>query len=321
MLNMRMATPISNRLLSEYQIINTECADTVEAPAELLNAVLLVGDNQARSSFNRDRAPIDAAMRGTVAIGWRLPLQTALRSMSSVQQDMLYALAPELTVFFVKGAPAMQLENRNTSLHLSNGQTGVMDSLTFDGPTEAFVRAQLVKAVPGDVIMLPAGNMPLFINVSFTVSVRDFEQYWTDGQYLQARQSLADDGTLLHYVVTVPFPPVVNANDATEEIKSVKLGKGHGARRFYHCKPFVDVAYAISFWKCQGLTLDSVIVDFSLKARNLSLAVVYVVLTRIRNSKNMWLLACDMRYLHGMTRNKYVKHTLPPLRLCVQLRA
>ena len=306
-MNMHLPSPITERLLAGYQRINTDSVDAGDVPHDLLSAVLLVCDNQARSSFNRDRAPIDAAMRGTVVIGWRLPLQVALRTLSTVQQDTLYELAPELTVYFVAGAPAMQLENRNTSLHLSNGQLGVMHSLTLDAATDRFVRQRVASASAGDVIMLPHGTLPQYVNVTFNVSARDFERYWNSEQYLEALPHLCADGaTVSHFAVTVPFPAVVSTTEASEEIKSIKIGKGKTAQRFYYCKPYVDLAFAITYWKCQGLTLDNVVVDFSFRVRNLSLAVVYVVLSRVRDSKHMWLLSCDMRYLHGLTRNKYV---------------
>jgi hypothetical protein len=252
MLNMHMHSPITESLLAGYQRINTDTVDAGAVSHDLLSAVLLVCDNQARSSFNRNRAPIDAELRGTVVIGWRLPLQVALRALSTVQQDTLYEIAPELTVFFVAGAPAMQLENRNTSLHLSNGQLGEMHSLTLDAVTHRFVRERMASASAGDVIMLPNGTLPQFINVTFKVSARDFSRYWKQEQYLQAVPHLCADGdTISHYSVTVPFPAVVSMTEASEEIKSIKSGKGKTAQRFYSCKPYVDLAFAITYWKCQ----------------------------------------------------------------------
>jgi ubiquitin C-terminal hydrolase len=300
MLNMSLPQPITRQMLSQFQTLDTSLPGA-ELPPALLKATLMVGDNVMRTSFNRSRAVIFGVSHGLPVIGWRLPVQRALRTeLSESNLDRLYERAPEITAFFVKDAPAMQLENRNTAMRLSNGQMGVFHSLTLDEPSRVYLASRLSDAAPGDVIMLQC--MPAFVNVTFRIPAREFATKWTDAQYLCAAAVVDSD----MIDVTVSFPPVVNSHACTEVIKSLKVGKGKTAVRFHYSKPYVDLAFAVTFWKAQGVTLNNVLIDFSSKQRNFTLAVAYVVLTRVRDSRCMWLLSGHLDRLTNLQRNKFL---------------
>ena len=133
----------------------------------------LHGTNDGRIAAGRLHQKIAAERTNTFTYHWRgkLPEKVAKLNLPGPMLDAFYNAHPAMNQEFQRGTPMMLLENVCVAVGLANGATGVAHRLCFaDKDRGAVVAAErAARAARSVVVQLPAGVMPLFVQISFDV--------------------------------------------------------------------------------------------------------------------------------------------------------
>jgi hypothetical protein len=170
-----------------------------------------------------------------------------------------------------------------------------MHSLTLDKRENVseFERA-LAVAEPGASIRL--SYPPAAVNCAFPVSTMG----WPDACVL-------DKADRTHAVI--PFQPY-QPTDTIEVVKFSLFNKIHSMSLLVD---FVTATFALTYHKAQGSTMQLLILD--LCGSRLSLAMLYVALTRAVTAAGIWRLAGDIQHVYKLQRDPEVMQYLASLRL------
>ena len=201
----------------------------------------------------------------------------------------LYEKRPELTGIFVQ-------QEENTSINptrgLANGTSGSMHSICIRNSDQPdLYREKIKNAKPGEVI-----NIPVPYSVNIEIKFKDNEKFeriqcWPDNLTLQP-----GDGDYEPKAVVVPL---ISKNDRNGiKLQNSRLGyKDH----------FVDLAFAMTFHKIQGQTVNKVILDINhrpgtrYRLNSLDFFALYVGMSRIKTSVDLRILPAhqgmDFRYI------------------------
>ena len=115
----RVDVPVSERTIENLQEVSA--ADIAADPGWAF-APIAVLSNMERHKLNDIQLASFAEVHGLPLVKWRLPLTS--RSMACCGQEAvedLYANEVSLWGYFVRGAPAMRLDNINPTKLLANG--------------------------------------------------------------------------------------------------------------------------------------------------------------------------------------------------------
>jgi len=226
---------------------------------------IVVTTNAERASLNERQALRFASHHGTAILRWRKPLRGEVASLLAQEQiDALYQIHPELNGYFIIGAPGHLTENLNPTKGFSNGTPIVFHSVTLPEDSQPReLRRLIAGAHAGQVIEIPP---PKSINVIVpSVPVRPAE-------------SLDDNMTVI---------PII-ASRYPEQIEIKK-----DSRISYESHP-VEVAFALTFHKVQGQTVDKIILDLNLRTArsmpNIDFHGLYVGISRVRRFSDMRIL-------------------------------
>ena len=262
--------------IRSLQKLKPEC---LQADPSWEDAVVLVGTNTLRTRINQLKAVRWGMVKGLPVFRWRRSLPPQFReTLVKEQLDRIYDLHPELYSYFVVGAPAMILQNVMCLKHLANGVACVYYSFVMSPEEdEDRVRQRIEACKPGEIIDLE--YEPSYVNVRL-----DFDGDGTMGSFVSAvrKDEWPTDQTLVDGMVVVPLKP------SCGRFKPIKRSR---IRQLSYASPVVDLAFALTYHKCQGCTLNKVILDLS-KGNRLTLAILLVALSRVRRG-------CDIRVLQG----------------------
>ena len=274
-----MKPVLHSKILSSLKPISS--ADYESDPL-WFDATIIVSENATRITLNRSQAMLFARKHNQPVISWRMTLTEDSRSIFTEacrgdlkRLDDIMDAIPELTFYFVKGAPAVMKDNLWTSEGLVNGRMCKLHSLTLDGPTAAMSWERINKAGPGEEVMLPV--TPLSVNVTIEkVSPR------------LAALSIEEG------IVVLPLMQQLdNPRKLTTGKKQVRYpGKGQSKVCLSYFDYGIDLAFAVTYHKVQGRTLNRVIIDFS-SVNNVSVAGFYVAVSRTTCQDHIRILPCS----------------------------
>lgn len=100
----------------------------------------------------------------------------------------------------------------------------------------------------------------------------------------------------------------MNAVPILKEKKTSSLQKGE--LKFQRCQFPLTLAHALTSYKCQGDSLDEVVVDFAKQQnerRNIHCGSFYVAITRVRERSSLYLKSFQKSYI---TTNKRVEEKM-----------
>jgi hypothetical protein len=169
----------------------------------------------------------------------------------SLARHNLLDYTPEIYGYFVLNAPAMLLDNISPETGLANGVRVTMTSVAWENDETTMCQLYMINsASPGEIIDVPP---PSFIILS-TVAT-------TNPRHFSVTKSMRCEDT-----------------DTT----SSPL---RGARVFP-----VDLMFALTFYKVQGITLDKLVIDMTKMTRKgFTFAEIYVALSRARSVEGVRL--------------------------------
>ena len=265
---------LASKILDHLKII---AVDDLLHDEKFMSAPIITSNNVTRHAINKHKA-IEMALRlGQPVIAFRLPLAnftksvfiaTARRIGSSVES--LLDEHDNLTFFFVVGAPVICKDNISPSFGIANGAQATLHSITLDaslGDTDE-VWNTIDAAKPGEIVLL--NDLPLSINIQ-----------------LNGHCTNIDPTTSMLPDVQV-IPMLLNTRSPRK--LQVAAKKQH-QRQLTYFDFGIDLAFALTYFKVQGLTLDRVILDLNTTVNpKINVAAIYVGLSRVRHGTHIRIL-------------------------------
>jgi hypothetical protein len=266
-------------------------ADVVADPS-WTEASIVVPTNAQRENMLPHLIVNFARLRGVPVLRFRYTLY-AQSAVDDFESDATYRRFPALTGYFVQSAPVFINANINPSKGLANGTCAFMHSLSWEDDEYIHdVQERISRAQPGDVIDV---DLPLSLNVEVKVTPLNSAQWHRP-----------DDETLLPGRVVIPLDC---SSDAEVTLSS-------GTRMKF--KQFMcDLAFVITFHKCQGRTISKVILDLNRQPGqgNVQYSSLYVGLSRVRSGSDIRLFPpLDQHAAGVMTQHHDPLHHLTHLR-------
>jgi hypothetical protein len=283
--------PVTQDMINTWRVINA--SDFLGPDGDAWRtATIVVSTNATRMQINNARMIAFARESGVPVLSWRLPLRGAERRDPGCIA-LIYATFPELTVYFVPGAPAVITANQNVSKRVANGTRAVMHSVVF--PTNidvANMKARVRGAAAGEIILLDC--VPEYVNMKL-VGVDPLT--WPANE------------TMVPGDVVVPLPAL---STTSESMSLAKLN----IRTFTvsYTESSFDPAYAVTYYKVQGLTVDYIILDLTYSIK-LNLQALFVAVSRVRRGAKMRILNSPtghlLRFKHNLQYVTWCKSLAP----------
>ena len=232
-------------------------ADVLRDPAWCDHSVVrvIVTTNRMRARANAALSVEYARAQGRLVLAWRLPftpeterlLTGASRpgaSSSAFVRDEFCALFPELTVYFVEGAPCQILSNFSPGRGVANGSAAFFYGLVLDAESRAVVDAAVAAgAAPGTVVLLP--RHPISVLVDFEAPAGTLAAHLFPLPASQ-REALSPMSVVSGRVV-MAIPPV--AAMSAESVQNPPAGFTSSSLKYKEAA--VDANFACTVWKAQ----------------------------------------------------------------------
>ena len=243
-------------------------------PLDTLNDVrwarIVTSRNDRRIRLNFRRAVSWCRAKGVPLVMWPKCVTTNNRP-----NDYYQHLKDPSSVFyehFAPGAPAMLTTNVVPHLAVSNGTSATMHSLTWETEEQSVrMRNRIAHARPGQIIVVEA---PAFVNVVIES---------TNALPLQPVHS--GDPIRRKYVLPVPWGDLKRRKYAGVQMPPLQ-------------QHMVELAFALTFFKVQGATLDALILDLNFATQQeCTSEALYVGLSRVRRARDLLLVPISDRLL------------------------
>ena len=282
-----------DEMLKRYKVISK---DDVTRDPTWRQAPIVVAGNNERRRINIESAARFARERGQPLVLWALDPARHLGSINT--RDLFKRLAEgrdrrfDLIGAFVTGAPAMLGANTNTAHGLVNGAHIRLHGLYITDPSDVDA---VESASPGDIVWLQ--NPPAAV------------LYTVPGMAADKWPKAASLGTA---PTGEPILAMTHAGHAQgAATASVVFHDPHrGTKHSINVKTFpYELAFAITYHKVQGQTLDRVILDLNAATQRnkVSIDAFYVGLSRSRTAEGLRVLPLEIgitrHHLAGLTGN------------------
>ena len=264
-------------------------------------APIILPGNKERAMINFAQCVRFARKHGLPVIAWPNEYKAVKfsRSYTPSEADLkqLYERDRRMVTVFVPGAPAYINKNVENRKGISNGILAKLHSLSFSSDDAysdvvAEIYRRLNEAAAGSVVWITGASV-----LSINVAVTGRENYvFRDDEIIER---IADTATSKS-VVVVPI------STHTSDDISVSL---NGFRGSLTCTVFgVEPAFAITFHKVQGKTMEKVIVN--LNSGRMTFEQLYVAITRVEYADDFRILNPGARGLKHLLKMKVSEATL-----------
>jgi hypothetical protein len=242
-----------------------------------VNAPIITSNNVTRHAINKHKAFEMALRLGRPIIAFRLPLATFTKSVfiatarrTGRSFESLLDEHDNLTFYFVVGAPVICKDNISPSFGIANGAQATLHSITLNatlGNTDE-VWKTIDAAKPGEIVLLD--ELPLSINIQLNEHGTNFDP----------TTSMLPDVQVIPMLLNTRSPRKLQV-----------AAKKKNQRQLTYYDYGVDLAFALTYFKVQGLTLDRVILDLNTTVMpKINVAAIYVGLSRVRHGTHIRIL-------------------------------
>ena len=291
--------PIKMEQLRNYKVLGKEDMMT----SKWATAPILVAMNREKIDLTDIQARRFAKLHGTHVIRWQNPLVQWIEGPQSKElKKHAVNNDPAFWQYFVALALAHINHNLNPSQQIANGTPVRLHSLMIrTRQAKDWLEAQQQSLPPGSVISLL--EPPLAVNV---------ELFYNDNEVDNARRKAWKGPTLIKDRVVIPLLKGNRSwynkekNDHCFFIRPGKIPMGYPISKIqnYPLFPF-DLAFAMTFHKAQGRTLEQIILVLSERTayRNLRIiqfASIFVALSRVRRGEDIRILMPSGRDLSSL---------------------
>ena len=284
--------------------------DDLIADPKWHEATIIVTDNMSRAMINLEQAKRYAARHGLPIIAWFHALTQPTLALFQTCVDQMHddtsltelkLRFPELLFYFVTGAPAVIKDNLCVVRGITNGTPCVLKSITLCpkmDPTqsEAFW-TKVNHAAPGEIIFLD--DPPLSVNIELPSSLNGVSQL----------PSLSTTSTIIPMIVT----------KGGNRLRKLHISKKRGEKTdpcgFYDHS--IDLAFALTYHKAQGRTIDRVILVLQDAGHSkLSVASFYVGISRVRKAEHLRIIPVDKLQRSHLEKMQFSKELISWWKSC-----
>ena len=225
----------------------------------------LVGTNEERYALNTALGLRFAKLHGVPFIKWKNNVGgTVAVNAPPMLLEAIQDYVQDLTGSFIQGAPTMILNNFSPQCGLANGSIGTMVGL---GGLQEEDKAAIAAANPGETVWLSKPPSHVVVYVKALESNANIPRVSVNGK------------------VGIPLKLCPDSGDLPRICTDIK------SRSVAFSWHYVALGFAYTFHKCQGQTLNKVVVCLDQpKNHKLTFEQVLVGLTRVRNGNDLKML-------------------------------
>ena len=278
--------------------------DDLLADPKWHDATIIVTDNMSRAMINLAQAKRYAVRHGLPIIAWYHALtQPTMHMFQRCAEQMddntsveeVKNRFPELLFYFVAGAPAVIKDNLSVLRGITNGTSCVLRSITLspemDASRSSAFWARVASALPGDVIFLD--DPPLSVNIELPSSLHGVSQL----------PSLDASSPIIPMIVT----------KGGNRLRRLHISKRRGEKTdpcgYYDHS--IDLAFALTYHKAQGRTIDRVILVLEdVGHSKLNVASFYVGISRVRRSSHLRIIPVDKKQRDRLEAMKFANELI-----------
>ncbi len=203
----------------------------------ITKSTCIVTSNLDRAIINAEAAKAFGKRNNVPILQWKCKLSLDFPlSVEAILYDE--DERPELFVYFVQGGSGQVLDNAHGTVFfgVANGTACTMHSLAWDHPEDKIDAHNAIRtSTPGQVIDLPKPPDHIIVDIKPIMGIK-----WPHGLNLSPNSDL----------IQIPIGLTSQCK------KKVKVGTQELVTYYAHA---VDLAFAITVWKCQGGTFDYII--------------------------------------------------------------
>lgn len=253
--------------------INRLSEEDIRADSSWAWAPVVVTNNEERHALNKATAVRFGRFHNLPVLRWRKTVD--LPGFSVDDMHDLFDDHASLWQYFVVGAPAVLTHNINAPRGLANGTPCTLHSLAFPDATGSATHELMAleqryrEAGPGEIITVDDDLRPPYVNVELPhIDARD----WPEEDTIEPRKVVVPIGT-----------------SRSRKIRVASVN-GHRSRNVHPTAHCYDMAFAITYWKVQGHTLDKVVIDLNKTRPRIAIQMLYVGMTRTRKLEHIRIL-------------------------------
>jgi hypothetical protein len=271
-----------------------------ETRKRLRYAPIVTSRNVRRRMLNLAQGQSFALEHGVPVVIWQKPISE--KNIALVSEDDISNPSSMVYDYFVRGAPAILLVNVVPHLAISNGTSAKMHSLTWADAAATERNLRRIRAVkPGQIVEV---EPPAFVNVVIE-STHELPLPRVDPATMERIEDDADNDDVFGAGAGGAADAAAAAAAAALRPRSFLLPMqqwncqarwvGRAATRRMelpaHKSHMVELAFALTFHKVQGATLECVILDFNFESkRECQFACMYVGITRVKTYDDWFVL-------------------------------
>ena len=249
MANYATAHPVTPAIVNYLKSIPL-VADDILHPSGgwVKTSTILTPINTERCHFNNYLASLFAVVEKKVCIKWALKMNAGPLVSDADMRELCDKYA-ELNGIFVQGAPCTFTQNISPEKGLSNGGQAHMHSLIFDEHHAQYQETMRIinAAPPGSTVFVPLA--PSYILVELTPHP---QVHLSDREKIPAHVAVPQPGRVL-------VPVNLKTSQPKKETVSVATVQGRLFRDLTYEVSVVELLFACTFDKCQGKTLNKVV--------------------------------------------------------------
>lgn len=297
----RSASQFGTSLVARLERMYLTASRVAEDPS-WKDAVIIVPTNAQRFALLEHLVLSWAKSRNRPALRWRYHFPQ--QQLTKQEIEAIYSKFPELTGYFVPGAPVFITENVNATKGVANGTSATMHSLSWSDPgiaeeIQQVIQEQQLQATSASTVTDTETNSTLTFNSG---SVPE-----TQNRYTTSETEFID--VPLPYTINVELSKEACSSHTFTENETLVSGKiiiplkcegqneihlrHTGRKEVMSFKEFIcELAFVITFHKCQGRTMNKVILDLNRQPEaraNVSYSSLYVGLSRVRRGADVSL--------------------------------
>ena len=249
--------------------------EDVAADPSWATATIVVATNKQRHALLPERIEQYAKQMGVPVLEW-IYQTPGSKDLAENEIESLAQRYPALRGYFVQGAPSFLTDNVNPSKGFANGTPATMHSVSWaDARYTKQILRQMANTTPGQIIRV---QVPLSMNLEVAPEHA-------------AGQTGKDAESLIPGRIVLPM-------DCTSDA-AIQMGE-----RSVHFNEFaVELAFVVTFHKCQGKTMSKVILDLNKQEHRrsgITYSSLYVGLSRVRKGADVKLFPSLSKQRHHL---------------------
>jgi hypothetical protein len=300
MRNTDIDCPLTNKLCSKWKALSINDAND----QDWQEAVVVTTNNKLRRKINLKYVQMFAKANNVPILKFKKPVESHLdvtAELTDLGSNGMYDLFDELWSYFVFGAPCLLTCTINNNRNLSNGMMGYMYSLTYDDNNDIKKKKKKNSQSRSVDDILRMNNMNKYnneehiVNIPLSVNIRMLKDNLKNIVETDCLQIITIMNDKTHVDEEWCIIPIFLNTSNKQYAKT-----GPGVMPIGYIQHCYDLAFAVTFYKLQSLTIPRLILDYNSYphapgVKHLTLADVFVGCSRVECLNNMRIVPLHIK--------------------------